>query len=489
MALLRVYISLLLLISPYVSIAQTPLRAVGLQQDYAVLRQAYQQLHPGLYQYIAKEQMDHQFAICQQAFNHDQPLEHAFLTIAKLTASIKCGHSQLNFWNQDSTIQRALFDGPICLPAYARLIGQRFLVTHSVNPQLPAGWEIQQINGQSIQHIVQQLLPYLRADGANNGKRFALLSITGKSFECFDIFYALLFPLHQPAFSLRIHNPKTGQTKQINVIALTRQQRKRLMDQQHPQASLPMAQLTWLPGQVPLLRINSMVDYNTTFNLKDFIDSTFQLITQKKSPYLLIDARELEGGNDQYAKQIAAHLSTNAIVSRPLQTTWAFVQLDSGLNHYITNGAWANGWKYRSLADYDVTPVGQYRNRTDQKPDTIQPVAQPFGGKTFLLTSPTNSSAGFILAQLLKEHRLATLVGQPTGGNQKGITAGAVFFVRLPYSGLEVDVPLIGTGYDVANHLPDAGIQPDWLVEPTVQDWVSGRDTPLKAILARIQRH
>lgn len=98
-----------------------------------------------------------------------------------------------------------------------------------------------------------------------------------------------------------------------------------------------------------------------------------------------------------------------------------------------------------------------------------------------------NSSAGFILARLLQQHRLATLVGQTTGGNQKGITAGAVFFVRLPHSGIEVDVPLIGTGYDVAKHLPDAGIQPDWPVEPTVQDWVFGKDTPVKTILRRIQ--
>jgi hypothetical protein len=486
MVLLRVYLSFLLLISPYFSSAQTRLRAADLQQDFAILRQAYQQLHPGLYQYIAKEQMDRQFDACQQALDHDQTLKQAFLTIAKLTASIRCGHSQPNFWNQDSTVQRALFDGPTCLPAYARLIGQRFIVTHSVDPQLPAGWEIQQMNGQSIQHIIQRLLPYLRADGANNGKRFALLSITGKSFECFDIFYALLFPLHQAAFSLRLHNPKTGQTKQVQVTALTRQQRKRLMDQQQPQTSLPMAQLTWLPGQIPLLRINSMVDYNTAFDLKGFIDSTFQLINQKKSPYLLIDARELEGGNDQYAKQIAAHLLTKSITIRPLQTTWAYVRLDSGLYRYITNGSWADGWKYRSFTDYEVTSAGQYRSKSDQKPDTIHPVDHPFRGKTFLLTSPMNSSAGFILARLLKQHRLATLVGQTTGGNQKGITAGAVFFVRLPHSGIEVDVPLIGTGYDVAKHLPDAGLQPDWPVELTVQDWVSGKDTPVKTILERI---
>ena len=48
------------------------------------------------------------------------------------------------------------------------------------------------------------------------------------------------------------------------------------------------------------------------------------------------------------------------------------------------------------------------------------------------------------------------LVGQPTGGNQRGITGGAFFFLRLPNSKIEVDVPLIGQ-YP-ATEQPDGGL-------------------------------
>ena len=36
------------------------------------------------------------------------------------------------------------------------------------------------------------------------------------------------------------------------------------------------------------------------------------------------------------------------------------------------------------------------------------------------------------------------LVGQMTGGNQRGINGGAFFFVTLSNSQLEVDLPLVG---------------------------------------------
>jgi hypothetical protein len=86
----------------------------------------------------------------------------------------------------------------------------------------------------------------------------------------------------------------------------------------------------------------------------------------------------------------------------------------------------------------------------------------------------------------VQRRRLGTLVGQPTGGNQRGITGGAFFFLRLPKTGIEVDVPLIGQFPVAATLPPDAGLAPDVLVRPTIEDIASGRDAELEAVLARI---
>jgi C-terminal processing protease CtpA/Prc len=114
----------------------------------------------------------------------------------------------------------------------------------------------------------------------------------------------------------------------------------------------------------------------------------------------------------------------------------------------------------------------------------IAPAAPRFAGKVAVLVSATNSSATFQFARSVQRNRLATLIGEPTGGNRRGINGGAYFFVRLPDSGLEFDLPLIG--YFPTTPQPDAGILPDVLVPLTAAWLASGRDAVLERALAMV---
>jgi C-terminal processing protease CtpA/Prc len=113
--------------------------------------------------------------------------------------------------------------------------------------------------------------------------------------------------------------------------------------------------------------------------------------------------------------------------------------------------------------------------------DVVAPRVPHFGGKTYVLISAVNSSATFEFARAIKQTRLATLVGQTTGGNLRGINGGAFFFVRLPHSKIELDLPLVAQFPQEAQ--PDAGVTPDIAVSPTVEDLVAGRDAELEAVL------
>ena len=59
--------------------------------------------------------------------------------------------------------------------------------------------------------------------------------------------------------------------------------------------------------------------------------------------------------------------------------------------------------------------------------------------------------------------------------------------MRLPRTGIEVDVPLIGQFPISPTPRPDAGIEPDVPLRPAVEDIASGRDAELEAVLARIR--
>lgn len=97
-----------------------------------------------------------------------------------------------------------------------------------------------------------------------------------------------------------------------------------------------------------------------------------------------------------------------------------------------------------------------------------------------MLIDATNSSATFQFAQIVQQNKLGMLVGQPTGGSKRGINGGSFFFLRLPSSGIEMDLPLVGTF--PATPQPDEGLTPDVLVTPTLDDIVKGTDPEMARI-------
>jgi len=127
-----------------------------------------------------------------------------------------------------------------------------------------------------------------------------------------------------------------------------------------------------------------------------------------------------------------------------------------------------------------------HRFDDDAGGDVIKPSGKRFRGRVFLLIDATNSSATFQFAQAVKAHHLGTLVGEPTGGSQQGINGGAFFFLRLPHSGIEMDLPLIGT--IPARPAPDAGVATDILMKRTAPDIAAGRDAGLLAIVGALRK-
>jgi C-terminal processing protease CtpA/Prc len=114
-------------------------------------------------------------------------------------------------------------------------------------------------------------------------------------------------------------------------------------------------------------------------------------------------------------------------------------------------------------------------------PRRIEPDPDAYAGRVLLLVGAANSSATFYLAEMAKRGGIATLVGQPTGGNRRGVNGSQMFFLTLPNSRIEMDIPLVAT-FPLSEQ-PDAGVTPDVLVEPAVEDVIAGVDAELEAAL------
>ncbi|MBO0930111.1 S41 family peptidase [Fibrella aquatilis] len=476
----------LLLLCGSLSAQQTFTKA-QLQADFAVLQKAYKTLHPGLYKYADSATIDRYFIDCQALLNHDQSLTDAYLSVMQLTAQLKCGHSYPNFYNQEGAV-KALFEQDNCLPFQFRLIDNRMLVTHSIDPAVAVGMEVKTINGTPVATIINTMLPLVRADGANNGKRLRLLEISGQGFEYFDVLFPMLYPRGLPAFRLELANLRTGKPLAVTVQGMRHVVRNEQIRKAYTISTDTVATFRWLNPATAILRINTFAAYNKPFNFGKFYEAAATEFGQKSGQNLIIDIRDNEGGDSWNGKQLIRHLITKPIVINEQQNSWAYVCMDSTLNPYILN-KWAYQWRYRTDNEFIKSASGQYRSVNERQPKPLDPNYKPIVARVFLLTSATNSSAALQFAAAMKEHKLATLVGQQTGGNQKGITAGALFFIELPNTKIEVDVPLIGMDYAEAAKRPDAGIMPDVYVKPSLLDALNGVDTELVMVQKLIEKH
>ena len=117
---------------------------------------------------------------------------------------------------------------------------------------------------------------------------------------------------------------------------------------------------------------------------------------------------------------------------------------------------------------------------------TIKPDKYGFDGTLIILTSTTNSSGSTSLSATLRAHRDAVLIGERTGGSAEGPTAGLLFTLTLPESGVRTRVPFFRSYNNVEHFQHGLGVSPDIQAPLTVAAYLAGEDPAYNAALAYI---
>ncbi|MGA8893530.1 MAG: S41 family peptidase, partial [Anaeromyxobacteraceae bacterium] len=219
--------------------------------------------------------------------------------------------------------------------------------------------------------------------------------------------------------------------------------------------------------------------YTTTWDWKASLRTTFETLVDRGVTDLVIDLRENEGGLG-VGDEILAHLVDAPFALDDLERRVRYRQVPARLNPYLDT--WDDGFRNWGM---NAQPIDdrffrQLLPADRRRGDVVRPVAPRFTGRVFVLVSPVNGSATYEFALTARRRGLATLVGGPLGGNERGINGGAFFFLRLPGSGLEVDLPAIG--YFRPGEAPDAAPRPDVIAAPTVESIAAGVDPALEAV-------
>jgi len=465
--------------------AGTLLPRHALLDDVDLLQQAYAALHPGLHRYNTPAQMDAHFDRLRGEFDRDRTLGDAYLAFSRLAAAVKCGHTYANFYNQSTAVQRALFEADDRVPFHFDWLGERMVVTRAFadEPALRPGTEVLSIDGRPVRELLAALMPLARADGGNDAKRRALLAVRGDDrYETFDVFLSRLLPAAGPTRRYRLRAPGSASELERDLPSLTYAQRLAAREQAEVGPDAPQWTLDTSDPTLAVLRMPGWALYDSKWDWKGFLRQAFDTLDASRTPALVIDLRGNEGGL-AVGDVLLAHLLASPRAFPAYRRLVRYRSVPAALRPYLDT------WdpSFRDWGE-DAQPAGDgyflIGRWNSAEALRIEPEAPRFEGRVFVLVGATNSSATFEFAKQAQESGVATLVGQATGGNRRGINGGAFFFLRLPRTGLEMDVPLVGQ-FPLAPQ-PDAGVVPDIEVTARIEDIAAGRDVEMAAVRAAL---
>ena len=463
--------------------AGTVISAAKLREDAALLRDAFETLHPGLRRYLTPAKLDAAFHVLDVEFTTDRTLGDAYRAFSELTAKVKCGHTWPSFFNQSEAIEQALFQTPR-VPFTFRWIDDRMIVTGAFGRAdlLKPGTEIVALGGVPARKILWTLMPIARADGGNDAKRFSTLEVTGESrYETFDVYFPRFFPMRTDSIAAIVRRPGAKTREDVMLALMTYPAREAATKQQRrepPEGTTPIWSHQWRDDRTMILRMPTWATYDSKWDWKADLAKTFAELVDRRGTTLIVDLRGNEGGTEDVGREILARIATAPIVLETQERKYRYRKVpDRLLPHLKTWDPSFKDW------GNSVTEAGDgfYRKiQNTATDDVIEPAANAFAGDVWVLVGAANSSATFQFAQAAQSSGRAKLVGQPTGGNQNGINGGAFFFLTLPNSGIEIDLPLIG--YFPIFPRPDRGLAPDVAVRPSVDPIVRGADAEMEAV-------
>ncbi len=444
-------------------------------RDARILVKAMSTLHPALDKYRSPDDVGKAFSRFEARAGAARSATDMYLAATELAASVRCGHTWTNVLNQQGAIKTQLLDSPNKLPFTMTLVENRFLVLASATPALAAGDEVLAIDGVPVAGIVERMLPYLRADGSSDGKRLRQLSHDRPDYSMVDILWPLLSPPVNGSYRITI-----AERGELGVPATTLAARAANLAQQGVQ---PVSE-AWrfrIDGKRAVMTVPTFSVYRNNFDWRGFFASAFDELARTKIPTLVIDIRSNEGGDGAIGIELLSYVVREPMTFTSDQSVTMYERVPYSLARYLDT--WDFGFFDRTgnvRKIVDGPQAGRYSFLPNAaKVRQIEPKPSAFRGKVYLLVGAENSSATFALADLAKRARVATLVGQPTGGNQRGLNGGQLTWVTLPNSGVAVDIPLLASTY--LDSTPDASVQPDILVVRTLSARKAGRDQEMAA--------
>jgi hypothetical protein len=388
------------------SFAAAKLSKSDLQHDIRYWMQVMEESHVNLYHAISKANLEKEAALIlsnlPDSFSHAQ----ATFALSEIIALINEGHLGL----ATNPVTDSLYAWKAeRFPYFLRDIdADGFVIEHDLStrsPKLPEGSKIISVNGHSAVELYKKYSRYF--GGLDAWRKVSVKGAIRK----------LLF-MDNITGPFNIVARQGDDTLQFTVPGFTRQQADSI--NRAIMASLPGIEpfiLKFTESNVAVIEFNDMYGGHRD-RFAAFLETSFKTIARRKAKGLIIDIRNNGGGDSGLGDMLISYFN-----GKPYRNVSAVsVKISEHARAYA-----ALHGKQIPLAEMSNGSI--YEHKVEQ---LIKPLARAnrFSGKTVVLIGPGTFSSANMLANAIKDYKLATVFGESTA--EPGNDFGEVFPFMLP---------------------------------------------------------
>ena len=450
-------------------------------EELAIARKALEEIHPGYTRYTSQATLDVLWADIEAKLLAKPTRGEMYLQISRALAAIRCDHTKAEL---PADFEMARADAPLYLPFRYAIFDGRMFVTNPGTTGFVRGAEVLKIDGRPVGEAIAAVKALFPVDGDTDFIKDESIVAFGEFMgPAFEHFYPFLYQT-RPEVTLTLAGGATG-TREITTERLGFVDYSAITGERRFSSNFKDAvTFKLIDDRAAYLSVDTFVNYRDPVDPDSLYAPIFAELAASGRDTLIVDLRRNGGGSNdaqtgllQWLMPTAFRQADALLVKsdridpeiRPYLDTWEKAALNP-------DPAW---FKKREDGMFEII------NPLAGKPaDSIPAKQGAFGGRLIVLTSGDNASGVTHLLATIRTQREATFIGEPTGGAATGATAGILFYLTLPHSGVKVRVPLQRTVIAGADQLnARLGITPDILAPDTRVSTLLDTDPAMEAAL------
>jgi C-terminal processing protease CtpA/Prc len=455
----------------------------NLHEDFKILRGALEESHPGIYWYRSKSELDKAFDTAYAELDHEMTELEFYRILAPLISKIGCGHTWIA--TTESTQEKLWATGRV-LPLKLKFIsGEAYCVENnsSDSTSIQSGDQILKINDYTVDSLLKLSNKFSPGDGFIQIGKWRILD------NVFNQFFTLY--IGQPDDYRIKFKKRDGQVKDIVIGPLTLKEIETTSRIRYPdkkQIDTKNVELSFLSNDsTALLRIKEFSDWKSgskKFQFGNELKAFFQKIDSSKAQNLIIDLRNNDGGNEKYGLLLYSYLTDKPFIG--------YKQIDFRTTHFsfrkYTTTSWFQIMLFKTLLRPKKINDTTYLLTNNEDIRIHEPNSNHFDGDIYVLINRGTFSTASDFAALVNSNRIATFIGEETGGSYYGNTSNYSFLMTLPNTKIKVNIPVARYQTNVAvNNNFGKGVIPDHQIQYSIEDIIQGFDRELDTVLTLLK--